>query len=60
MSIETEAAKMKLVSPAMAALPISVRNAALSYIAEGLEENKEKVFAANREDLASAEESGLP
>lgn len=59
MSIETEAAKMKLVSPAMAALPISVRNAALSYIAEGLEENKEKVFAANREDLASAEESGL-
>lgn len=60
MSIETEAAKMKLVSPAMAALPISVRNAALSYIAEGLEENKEKVFATNREDLASAEESGLP
>lgn len=43
----------------MASLPGEVRNAALAAVADGLEKNKEAIFAANERDLANASESGL-
>ena len=60
MSIKEEAAKMKLASPLMASAPAEKRNSALLHMIENLEAGKEKIFAANRIDLAAAKASGLP
>jgi len=59
MSVREDARKMHETAPLMAAAPAEVRNAALSLIAERIEENKEAVFAANAEDVAAAKESGI-
>ena len=59
MSIKEEAAKMKLASPLMASAPAEKRNSALLHMIENLEAGKEKIFAANRIDLAAAKASGL-
>ena len=42
-------------SPALAASTEAQRNAALALIADRLYENRESIFAANREDCAQAE-----
>ena len=60
MNIREEAARMKAAAPVMAAVPRSQRDLALEYIAQGLEEQKERIFAANAADLAAAEEAHLP
>ena len=50
---------MKQAAPQLAASAKEVRDAALCRIAEALEKHREEIFAANREDLAAAEESGV-
>ena len=59
MSIRDNVRKMKEVSPVVASLPVSVRDAALREIAEALSEHREEVFAANREDLDRAHRDGI-
>ena len=59
MSIKEEAAKMKLASPLMASVSAEKRNSALLHMIKNLEAGKEKIFAANRIDLAAAKASGL-
>lgn len=53
MNIKEEAAKMKLASPLMASASAEKRNSALLHMIENLEAGKEKIFAANRIDLAA-------
>lgn len=53
------ARSMKLASPEVAATSSEVRNAALSEIATALRTHADEVFAANEEDLASAEKNGI-
>ena len=56
MTIAELTRKMKLESStALAASESDARNNALRLIAKALEENKEKIFAANAEDLENAE-----
>lgn len=59
MSIREHVMKMKEASPAMASLPSEVRNAALRSVSEALSAHREEIFAANREDLKKAEETGI-
>ena len=59
MGIREEVHAMKLSAPHMAAVSGEKRNAALAAISEALEANKEEIFAANRKDLARAEENGI-
>ena len=59
MSIREHVMKMKEASPAMASLPSEVRNAALRSVQEALSAHREEIFAANREDLKKAEETGI-
>ena len=51
--------QIKADSSQMSALSSEIRNQSLDSIARALEENKEKIFEANRLDLKNAEESGL-
>ena len=59
MNIKEETRKMKLASPILAAASLEKRNHALALIRESLLASKEEIFAANRKDLALAEESGI-
>ena len=59
MTIRDEIRRMKLASPQMAASSADTRNRALAAIAKALEDNKEEIFAANREDMERAEETGV-
>ena len=59
MNIKEETRKMKLASPILAAASLEKRNHALALIRESLLANREEIFAANRKDLALAEESGI-
>lgn len=59
LNIRESAAKMKQDSSKMAALPIEVRNAALKAAQEALKANKDKVFAANKEDMDAADANGI-
>lgn len=59
MSIKIKAAEMKLAAPKLAAAGAGVRSAALSAIAQALEAHKEEIFAANKKDLAAADEKGV-
>lgn len=59
MNIKEETRKMKLASPIMAAASLDMRNHALSLIRETLLAHKEEIFAANRKDLALAEENHI-
>ncbi len=58
--IKAMARQVKKDSHAMAALPIEVRNEALSKIAEILKKKEHSIFSANRMDLKQADEDGLP
>lgn len=59
MTIREKAAMMKLDSSRMASTDITLRNAALSKIAEVLLENKEQIFAANAQDMENAQKEGV-
>jgi len=60
MAIKDITRKMKLdSSPALFASSLEQRNAALKAIAVALGANKNKIFAANQEDLAAADEAGV-
>jgi len=59
MNIASEAHKMKLVSPKLAAASIERRNEGLAIVAANLFENREEIFEANRADLKLAEENNL-
>ena len=60
MNIHDETLKMKLASPLLSALSLETRNKALALIRESLNAHKEEIFEANRNDLALAEETGVP
>ena len=51
--------QMKADSYKMAALSFEVRNNILKNVKEALLQNKEKVFDANRQDMAGAEQNGI-
>ena len=53
------AKRMKLESPVMAATTVETRNAALAAIREALLAHRDEIFAANAQDLAAAEETGV-
>ncbi|MCR4611721.1 MAG: glutamate-5-semialdehyde dehydrogenase [Lachnospiraceae bacterium] len=59
MVVATEAKKMKKAAPILAASSVDKRNNALDYIAKALEDNKDKIFAANRKDLDYAKENDI-
>lgn len=59
MSIKENVKKLKSVSPVLAASGEDVRNKALKIIADSLLEKKDKIFAANKEDMSRAKESGI-
>ena len=52
MTIQEQAALMKLDSPKMAATTIEDRNAALKAVITALLSNKEAILAANKKDLS--------
>lgn len=59
MQIHDKVRQMKNVSPLMASSALSVRNRALDLIAESLRTHQDEIFAANREDLQRADETGI-
>ena len=59
MEIKTEAIKMKQSAPVLAASAMEQRNLALDYIAAALEQHKEEIFEANKQDMAYAESNGV-
>ena len=58
-NIREEVRKMKLVSPAMASTSNEDRGRMLRGIAEALTVSKDRIFAANAEDVAAAETEGI-
>jgi glutamate-5-semialdehyde dehydrogenase len=58
-TVKEIAAYAKMRSFEAAALPESVRDAALARAAEALEANKAEIFTANETDLAEAEKAGI-
>lgn len=59
MNIREEARKMKIDAPKLAATTLEQRNRALEAVSVALEEHREEIFQANREDMAAAEEMGI-
>lgn len=59
MNVKKEVYKLKQVSPLLAATSISLRNKALSEIAQSLKAHSEEIFAENRKDLQAAEENQI-
>lgn len=59
MNLEKELLQMKSASPSMAASTLSMRNQTLLALADSLRDHAEKIFAANREDLAAAQRDKL-
>ena len=60
MDMKKVASLVKQAAIRLAAADASVKNGALRQIAGALERHKEKIIAANREDLASKEENLAP
>ena len=54
MNVRNEVRKMKEDSPKMAALSLETRNQALKAAALALQEHKEEIFQANKEDMEAA------
>ncbi len=54
-----KAKNAKLVSNILAATDVSVRNTALKKIADALEDNKSKIFDANKSDIERSEKEGI-
>lgn len=59
MNLEKELLQMKSASPSMATSTLSMRNQTLLALADSLRSHAEEIFAANREDLAAAQEDHL-
>ena len=59
LNIKESAAKMKQDSSKMAALSVEIRNNALKAAADALKENKDRIFAANKEDMDAADSNGV-
>lgn len=59
MSIKEQAELVKLASPIMAGSSEEQRNKALMAIVKALEEHKNEIFAANKEDLEQAVKDGV-
>lgn len=60
MSIQDNIKKVKLAGPKLAMQSEETRNHALLAVAEALLADKEEIFAANKEDMESAKEAGIP
>ena len=60
MDIREKAARMKAVSPFMAASAEDVRNKALRAVADAITEQKQQIIEENLKDLRAAEEKGIP
>ncbi len=60
MTIREKAHAMKLSSPLMASLDLTIRNSALAAAKEALLANCEAIFEANAKDLAAAKQTGVP
>ena len=60
MNIKEATEKMKQDSSRMAALSLEERNRALESVKCALQKNRERIFAANREDMDAAKASGVP
>ena len=60
MNMQEATGKMKTDSYKMAALSLEVRNDILKAVKEALLANREAIFAANKKDMAAAEENGIP
>lgn len=59
-TVTEQAAKMKMVSPILAASSNEQRNGALNSIAKALTDRKAEIFEANRIDLERAKENNIP
>ena len=59
-TVTEQAAKMKMVSPILAASGNEQRNEALNCIAKALVSKKAEIFEANRLDLEKAKENNIP
>ena len=59
MAIKDDVKNMKTAAPFFAATSNGERNAALKAVAEALNANKDKIFAANKEDLENADKNGV-
>lgn len=60
MQIQEQIRQVKAAGPKLATLTGETRNRALAAIAEGLNERKEEIFRANREDMETAAKTGVP
>ena len=60
MNIQDEMRQVKLASPKLAATSNAARNQALQAVSDALQDQREAIFAANREDMAQAERDGVP
>lgn len=60
MTIKEKAAAMKLDSTLMASKSAEIRNNALANIAKALIAHQDRIFEANKQDLAEAEENNIP
>lgn len=59
MDLKEELKKVKLAAPALAASSEESRNKALEAVCKAIVEQKEKIFAANQEDMEQAEKDGV-
>lgn len=59
MNIKEETTKMKLAAPKLAASSKEQRDQALAMIAENLEQNADRIFAANAEDMEAAAQAQI-
>ncbi|MGI6229908.1 MAG: glutamate-5-semialdehyde dehydrogenase [Tractidigestivibacter sp.] len=59
MGVSDRIHQMRLAFPSMAASSVQTRNEALANIAKALQENSEKIFAANALDMQAAREAGV-
>lgn len=59
MNIKEITQKMKEAAPQVAASSLNMRNAVLDKVADSLVENKDKIFAANEEDMEAAKAAGV-
>lgn len=59
MNIKEITQKMKEAAPQVAASSLNMRNAVLGKVADSLVENKDKIFAANEEDMEAAKAAGV-
>lgn len=59
MTIKEDVKKMKSVAPFLAASTIEERNSALRLIAQALNDNADKIFAANKLDTDKAEDDNI-